>query len=154
MRIELECIGEIIGLRLTPPGTREFWGLFAEDAAPRREKVRVADHTAASAEIARLQALSVTHILLAVVPGDGSGQEVYAQSVADVEDKLSELGERAEEADSLKAQLAAQQALVVELADALQSSVAMIDNLNSAYGSENVDRVARSGRAALAKVGR
>ena len=57
MTTELQCLGEIVGLRLTPPGTREFFGYFAEDAAPRGEKVRIADHAEAESEIARLQAL-------------------------------------------------------------------------------------------------
>lgn len=56
-------------------------------------------------QVTELQALSVTHIMTAVVLGeDGMGDEVYAKSVADVESLLSELGERAEEADSLQAQ--------------------------------------------------
>ncbi|RKP44725.1 hypothetical protein [Pararobbsia silviterrae] len=36
----------------------------------------------------------VRKILLRVVPGDGSGQEVYARNVPDVEQLLSEMGER------------------------------------------------------------
>jgi len=49
-------------------------------------------------EVIRLKTLSVTDIMLAVVPGvDGMGQEVYATSVADVVDKLTELGQVVEE---------------------------------------------------------
>lgn len=59
------------------------------------------------AEIASLKALSVTNILIDIVPGDGSGQEVYAKSVADVVGLISRLSEKAEDSDSLKAQLAA-----------------------------------------------
>jgi hypothetical protein len=45
------------------------------------------------AEVERLKGLSVTHILLEVVPGDeGNGEEVYARSIADVEAKLSKMG--------------------------------------------------------------
>jgi len=44
-----------------------------------------------------LERLSVTNILLEVVPGDGSGLEVYAKSVADVENKLSDMGSRLED---------------------------------------------------------
>lgn len=57
------------------------------------------------AQVAELQALSVKNIMIAVVPGDGSGEEVYAQSVADVEALLFRFYERAEEADSLQAQV-------------------------------------------------
>lgn len=39
----------------------------------------------------------VRKILLRVVPGDGSGHEVYAKNVADVEVLLSEMGERLED---------------------------------------------------------
>lgn len=46
----------------------------------------------------------VRRILLAVVPGDGDGLEVYAKSVAEVEDKLAELAVRV---DDLEQQLAA-----------------------------------------------
>lgn len=38
-----------------------------------------------------------------------------------------------------------------ELVAALRQTVDMIDNLNSAYGSEEVDAVSRVGRAAIAK---
>lgn len=48
-------------------------------------------------EMRRLAELSVTRILLDVVPGeDGEGEEVYAQSVKDVEEVLSDMGERLE----------------------------------------------------------
>jgi len=50
-----------------------------------------------SAEVERLKTLSVSNILLDVVPGDGSGFEVYAKSVADVESKLSKMGEELED---------------------------------------------------------
>lgn len=54
-------------------------------------------------EIASLRALSVRRILLAVVPGeDGMGEEVYAQSVTEVENLLADLGEKAEERDFLR----------------------------------------------------
>lgn len=44
--------------------------------------------------------LDVRRILLRVVPGDGNGQEVYAQSVDDVEKLLSEMGLRIEELEA------------------------------------------------------
>lgn len=43
------------------------------------------------------QELSVANILLEVIPGDGSGHEVYAKSVADVEQTLSGMGEQLEQ---------------------------------------------------------
>jgi len=46
------------------------------------------------------QALSVANILLDVVPGDGSGHEVYAKSVEDVVQKLSSMDERIEDLES------------------------------------------------------
>jgi hypothetical protein len=42
-------------------------------------------------ELDEARQLSVTNILLAVVPGDGNGLEVYAKSVGEVVGKLSEL---------------------------------------------------------------
>ncbi len=55
--------------------------------------IEVVDDTA---EVDRLRALSVTNILLDVVPGDGSGHEVYAKSVQDVVDKFGQMGDRIE----------------------------------------------------------
>uniref|UniRef100_A0AAU6W3C7 Uncharacterized protein n=1 Tax=Pseudomonas phage Touem01 TaxID=3138548 RepID=A0AAU6W3C7_9VIRU len=59
------------------------------------------------AEIERLKALSVTNILMDVVPGDGSGHEVYAKSVKEVVETLSSqyyaLENVADERDQLKA---------------------------------------------------
>lgn len=50
------------------------------------------------AEVQNLRALSVTNILMAVVPGlDGMGHEIYATSVAEVVEKLSDLGCRLED---------------------------------------------------------
>ena len=65
------------------------------------EKGPVVLYKDAKAKIAELQSLSVTKILLDIVPGDGSGQEVYAKSVADVEAALSKLGHIIEEMQSL-----------------------------------------------------
>lgn len=49
----------------------------------------------------RLAALSVTHIMLDVVPGeDGMGEEVYAKSVLEVEEALGRMGEQVEELES------------------------------------------------------
>lgn len=52
-------------------------------------------------EVEQLKALSVTHIMLDVVPGeDGMGEEVYAKSVLEVEEALGRMGERLEELES------------------------------------------------------
>ena len=45
----------------------------------------------------------VRKILLRVVPGNGDGHEVYARNVGDVEELLSELGERLEDFESARA---------------------------------------------------
>lgn len=51
-----------------------------------------------TAKVADLQELSVTKIMIAIVPGeDGMGHEVYAKSVDDVERLLSRLSEKAED---------------------------------------------------------
>lgn len=48
--------------------------------------------------IEELQKLSVTNIMLSISPcWDGMGEEVYAKSVADVEDKLGKMGEELED---------------------------------------------------------
>lgn len=61
-------------------------------------------------EIERLRALAVTNILLRVVPGsDGMGHEVYAQSVKDVEDALTDMAQRLEDWELGIKQLAATQ---------------------------------------------
>lgn len=71
------------------------------------------------ARIAELEALSVTKVMLDIVPGDGDGYEVYAKSVSDVETKLGALGEENEELqfelDQLRAELAAIKAQGVAL---------------------------------------
>lgn len=54
--------------------------------------------------IAKLERLSVTNILLKIVPGeDGTGEEIYARSVDDVSNLLSAMSEKIE---SLEAALA------------------------------------------------
>lgn len=56
------------------------------------------ERDAALARLVEFEKLSVTNIMLDVVPGwDGMGQEVYAKSVADVEAVLSKMGERLED---------------------------------------------------------
>lgn len=53
--------------------------------------------TSAIERLNELQALSVTNIMIGIVPGDGSGCEVYAQSVKDVEDKMTAMACELEE---------------------------------------------------------
>lgn len=53
---------------------------------------------AGAAEIEELRALSVTHIMIDIVPGDdGMGHEVYAKSVDDVVNKMAAMGEELED---------------------------------------------------------
>ncbi|MEE4688790.1 hypothetical protein V2K77_01745 [Pseudomonas alliivorans] len=72
-------------------------------------RIRSSDAKAAplQAEIERLQSLSVTNIMLDVMPGDGSGLEVFAKSVKEVEEAISTqyyaLENVADERDQLKA---------------------------------------------------
>ena len=65
----------------------------AYDAALARE-------AALREELNKSQALSVTRIMLDIVPGDGSGLEVYAKSCADVEKVLTELWIRIEDMET------------------------------------------------------
>lgn len=51
----------------------------------------------AVARISELEQLSVTNLMIAIVSGDGSGQEVYAKSVEEVEQLLSDLWLRVED---------------------------------------------------------
>jgi hypothetical protein len=73
------------------------------DAQMRRDKYGVYEVPLISLKqhtriVAALQALSVTNIMLDVVPGpDGMGEEVYAKSVADVVDALGKMDARIEE---------------------------------------------------------
>jgi hypothetical protein len=48
-------------------------------------------------EIAELKSLSVTSILLRVAVGNGDGEEIYAKSVAEVENELTKLGSELED---------------------------------------------------------
>ena len=70
----------------SPPGLLDVW----------QEQQKVIDHCDVSISI--LGDLNVKRILLDVVPGDGSGLEVYAKSVADVVDTLTRMSTALEEA--------------------------------------------------------
>ncbi|WP_202863795.1 DUF3850 domain-containing protein [Burkholderia gladioli] len=65
------------------------------------------EKTATADERAIPEDCDVRKILLRVVPGDGDGHEEYARNVADVEQLLSEMGERLEGLDSARASQAA-----------------------------------------------
>ena len=76
------------------------------------------------AEIDAIESLSVTKILLKVVPGDGNGEEVYAKSVSEVEDLLGEQGLQMEEYElGIKIPAGAQ-----TLLDALKAELARSQN--------------------------
>jgi len=72
-----------------------------------------------------LQALSVTNIMLDVVPGDGDGLEVYAKSVADVEAVLSKLQA---ENESLRLQCGGMQMTLDEVTE-------LLDSISKCYAS-------------------
>lgn len=72
-------------------GAQSYGALLAAVEA-QAEALRVAQ-----AEVERLKPLSVENIMLEVVPGDGSGFEVYAKTVADVEAKMYGMGSELEE---------------------------------------------------------
>jgi len=55
-----------------------------------------------ASRITELEALSVTSIMIDVVPGDGSGLEIFAKSTSDVEDLLTKMGEKIEDFESSK----------------------------------------------------
>ena len=57
---------------------------------------------AGASRITELEALSVTNILLDVVPGDGSGLEIFAKSTSDVVDLLTKMDEKIEDFESSK----------------------------------------------------
>ncbi|MEE4662752.1 hypothetical protein V2L09_02315 [Pseudomonas alliivorans] len=73
------------------------------------------------AEIERLKALSVTNIMLDVIPGDGDGHEVFAKSVREVEEAISTqcsaLEDVADERDQLKARRDELEALLLLIRD-------------------------------------
>lgn len=107
--------------------------------------VSAAEFNRKVAEVARLQALSVTRIMIDVVPGeDGMGEEIFARTVADVEGLLSKLGEQAAEAEMLQAQV-----------DALAGALQAVIKSNERWGltKARVEAIAAAS-AALAAVGR
>lgn len=104
-------------------------------------------------EVERLKELSVQKILLAVVPGeDGMGEEVYAQSVTEVENLLTDLGEKSEglqlETTRLKANRSAQAARVIQLVDdymtARSMAVRALDLYSSGVLAGGYDEVEKS----------
>lgn len=124
----------------------------------------------ALAEVERLRALSVEHILLSVSPGwDGMGHEIYAKSVADVQHVLSDQGLQIEDQESvITGELAKVQELL-EVLRALMDGPYDIDEATvSEKGLDHTMQVApnqvvglmivalvkhRAARAAIAKYG-
>jgi len=71
-----------------------------------RADTAVAEVAALREELAKSKALSVTNILMDVVPGyDGMGEEVFAKSVAEVCEKLGEFAMQVEDLDSTTSRL-------------------------------------------------
>jgi hypothetical protein len=87
---------------------------FASDIS---RKARAASPQSAKGE-AIPEDCDVRKILLRVVPGDGSGHEVYAKNVGDVEQLLTEMGERLDDFEGARA-AAPQAALTIEQREAL-----------------------------------
>ena len=79
------------------PEVGDFDIHYDHDACDKLAKSFPGKQVALYSEPQDLQALSVTNIMLDIVPGDGSGHEVYAKSVADVEAVLTRLYRENEE---------------------------------------------------------
>lgn len=84
----------------------------------------------ADARIRELEALSVTNIMIDVVPGhDGMGEEVYAKSVGNVEGEMSRLSQKIDELEIQLAQVShvrELQALRLKSLEAQNSALAAI----------------------------
>jgi len=116
------------------------------------------DHADAG-EVERLKALSVTNIMLDVVPGEeGMGEEVYAKSVEEVEEALGAMGLKIEdlmtEPDTLRAQLAEWGALLKQAGDVIHIMTGhdSYPRLRHQYGEkwwEPIDELRGKIRAAL-----
>lgn len=69
----------------------------------------IQERDALAVRVKELEKLSVTNIMIDIVPGwDGEGEEVFAKSVNDVERLLSEMGEKVEEYELQRQGLRAQ----------------------------------------------
>lgn len=77
-------------------------------------------------------ALDVRRILLDVVPGDGDGLEVYAESVADVESRMTELWERIPDEDGSLPQRAVNAEILERLHEYTRAVVDEATSLNHA----------------------
>ena len=51
-------------------------------------------------EVERLKALSVEHVLIGIVPGNGDGFEIYPKSVKELEDHLAKQYEKIDDLES------------------------------------------------------
>lgn len=95
-------------------------------------RLEAADMLEADAQrITELEALSVTNIMLNVVPGDGSGFEVFAKSTSDVVDLLTKMSEKIEDFElSKQAQQAKPKPLTGSEVDVLWRSVCLTHKYN------------------------
>ena len=94
----------------------------------------VRDRNELQAEVDRLKPLSVTHIMLDVVPGeDGMGEEVYAKSVLEVEEALGRMGERVEDLESELAKATADKNAYAQNAIDLRRRAESLDAANKEW---------------------
>jgi hypothetical protein len=97
---EVEVVAEIVNKYGDPEAFAERDLLTRTDIDKIRIGTELVDRahvTRLQAEVEGLQAMSVTNILMDVVPGDGDGYEVYAKSVDEVVNKLTELSSTSED---------------------------------------------------------
>lgn len=96
------------------------------------------------AEVERLKALSVTNIMLDVVPGDGDGHEVFAKSVDDVTEKLTKFCDEVERLEQIaidrKNELTSMCTQVVDLQSELTKARELISSTRATLGLEVWDQ--------------
>ncbi len=103
-------VTEMLHAHPAPPATGERYELMgrlsftAAASAALKPMCLAAMHMleADASRITELEELSVTNILLDVVPGDGSGLEIFAKSTSDVVDLLTKMSEKIEDFESSK----------------------------------------------------
>lgn len=112
----------------------------------RQAPVSASEIARLQAQVSELQKLSVRNIMLAIVPGDGSGQEIYAESVDDVVNTLTKIEEQNE---TLQAQVDALAGSLREIVNLC--AVGDVDESTEALGW---GAVIKDANAALAAAGR
>lgn len=136
----------------TTPAARDERDVFTytvNDSDRSVHMVLAADYDAAieraalaESELAEVRALSVTNIMLAVVPGaDGMGEEVYAKSVDDVLQAFTKVEDRA---DKFQAEC---EELATEVADRLRRTLALQKERDELRAE--LERVAKESRRIL-----